>query len=159
MASGKSKIGRRVARSLSLALIDTDQRIVEQHGAITEIFAQHGEARFRQLEREAVTAALLESQKNGAVISLGGGAILDPATQADLAHCTVIFLTTTAAAVESRDSGKKRPLLANGTGEWQRIYDARRPIYEALASIRFDTSARPIDSIAADIVSWLKETS
>ncbi len=159
MASGKSKIGRRVARSLALPLIDTDQRIVADHGPISDIFAARGEAHFRELERNAVATALAEARVTGGVVSLGGGAILDPATRADLRDCSVVYLTTTAAAVESRDSGKKRPLLANGTGEWQRIYDARRPLYEALASIRFDTSVRPIDSIAADIVTWLKETS
>jgi shikimate kinase len=156
MASGKSKIGRRVARTLRVEFIDTDTDIVTEHGPITEIFAEHGEAHFRALERAAVAAALTRER---AVISLGGGAVLDPATRADLRRSTVISLSTTAEAVRKRTKNAKRPLLAEGPDAWQRIYDERRPIYEALASIHFDTSARPVDVIAADIVKWVREQS
>jgi shikimate kinase len=156
MASGKSKIGRRVARTLRVPFIDTDTDIVAAHGSITEIFASAGEEHFRTLERAAVAAAL---QRHRAVVSLGGGAVLDPATRADLRHVTVISLSTTAEAVRNRTKNAKRPLLAAGPDAWQRIYDERRPLYEALASIHFDTSTRPVDAIAADIVKWVREQS
>ena len=156
MASGKSKIGRRVARTLRVPFLDTDKLIVTEHGPITEIFATHGEDHFRALERAAVAAAL---QQKRAVVSLGGGAVLDPATRADLRHTTVISLSTTAEAVRNRTRNAKRPLLADGPDAWQRIYDERRPLYEALASIHFDTSTRPVDAIAADIVKWVREQS
>jgi len=155
MASGKSKIGRRVARALRVPFIDTDSVVVAEHGAITDIFAQHGEEHFRRLERRAVSDAL----RNRAVVSLGGGAVLDADTQADLRRATVVSLTTTAAAVRNRSKNAKRPLLAAGPDAWQRIYDERRPIYEALASIHFDSSTRPVDAIAADIVKWVKKQS
>ncbi len=157
MAAGKSKIGKRVARALGLAFSDTDKLVVAEHGPIPQIFLSEGEAYFRQLERDAVVRAL----RDGAVVSLGGGAVLDPATQADLAGATVIFLTVRAAVVEARLGGTRRPLLsagpAGGLGDWQRIYDERRPTYERLASIRFDTSNRPIDSIVDEIVTWVRE--
>lgn len=156
MASGKSKIGRRVARSLRVPFIDTDTDIEAEHGPITEIFARHGEPHFRALERAAVAHAL---QQQRAVVSLGGGAVLDPATQADLRRATVISLSTTADAVRKRTKNAKRPLLAAGPDAWQQIYDERRPLYEALASIHFDTSTRPVDAIAADIVKWVKKHS
>jgi len=156
MASGKSKIGRRVARTLRVPFLDTDKLIVTEHGPITEIFATHGEDHFRALERAAVADAL---QQKRAVVSLGGGAVLDPATRADLRHTTVISLSTTAEAVRNRTRNAKRPLLAEGPDAWQRIYDERRPLYEALASIHFDTSTRPVDAIAADIVKWVREQS
>jgi len=156
MASGKSKIGRRVARTLRVPFIDTDKDIVAAHGPIPEIFASAGEEHFRALERAAVAAAL---QRQRAIVSLGGGAVLDPATRADLRHATVISLTTTADAVRNRTKNAKRPLLAAGPDAWQRIYDERRPLYEALASIHFDTSTRPVDAIAADIVKWVREQS
>ncbi|TFD94156.1 shikimate kinase [Cryobacterium lactosi] len=156
MASGKSKIGRRVARTLRIPFIDTDTDIVAAHGPITEIFASAGEEHFRTLERAAVAAAL---HRHRAVISLGGGAVLDPATRADLRQATVISLSTTAEAVRNRTKNAKRPLLAAGPDAWQRIYDERRPLYEALASIHFDTSTRPVDAIAADIVKWVREQS
>nr|RZI33931.1 Shikimate kinase [Cryobacterium sp. SO1] len=156
MASGKSKIGRRVARTLRVPFIDTDTDIVAGHGPITEIFASAGEGHFRSLERAAVQAALL---RHRVVVSLGGGAVLDPATRADLRRATVISLSTTAEAVRNRTKNAKRPLLAAGPDAWQRIYDERRPLYEALASIHFDTSTRPVDAIAADIVKWVREQS
>jgi shikimate kinase len=156
MASGKSKIGRRVARSLRVPFIDTDKEIEAGHGPITEIFAQYGEGRFRALERAAVAAAL---QRQRVIVSLGGGAVLDQDTRADLRRATVISLSTTADAVRNRTRNAKRPLLAAGPDAWQRIYDERRPIYDGLASITFDTSTRPVDAIAADIVKWVREQS
>ncbi|MFO7690933.1 MAG: shikimate kinase [Cryobacterium sp.] len=157
MAAGKSKIGKRVARALGLAFSDTDKLVVAEHGPIPEIFLREGEAYFRQVERDAVVQALQE----GSVVSLGGGAVLDEDTQADLARATVVFLTVRASAVEARIGGARRPLLsagpAGGLGDWQRIYDERRPTYERLAHIRFDTSNRPIDSIVDEIVTWLRE--
>ena len=153
MAAGKSRIGRRVARSLRVPFIDTDKRIVESYGPIAEIFAREGEEYFRIIEREAVDWALGEP----AVVSLGGGAVLHAETQADLEDATVVYLSVSRAAVETRLGGSKRPLLAGGIADWERIYNLRRPIYEALATIRLDTSNRPISGIADEIVNWVQE--
>lgn len=155
MAAGKTRIGKRVAAQLAVPFIDTDKRVVAEHGPIADIFATDGEAAFRALERAAVVEALATES----VVSLGGGAVLDQDTQADLAECTVVFLSATAEAVESRIKGGKRPLLKDGTADWQRIFDERRPIYEALASIHIDTSPRPIDEIVDEIVAWARERS
>ena len=155
MAAGKTKIGTRVARRLEVPFIDTDKRIVAAYGPIARIFDREGEEYFRVIERETVAEALGEE----AVVSLGGGAVLDADTRADLAECTVVFLSTTADAVAARIDNAKRPLLKNGVEDWQRIYDQRLPTYQALASIRFDTSNRPVDAIADDIVAWVRETS
>jgi len=152
MGAGKTKIGRRVARSLAVPFIDTDKTIVAEHGPITEIFASQGEPAFRALERDAVATALGEP----AVVSLGGGAVLDPDTQRDLAGVTVVLLTVTAEAVAARIRTDKRPLLKNGTGDWQRIYEERRPIYDKLATITFDTSSEPISDVADRIAAWAK---
>ena len=150
MGAGKTKIGKRVARALDVPFIDTDKRIVAEHGPITEIFAQQGEQVFRAVERDVVAAALKES----AVVSLGGGAVLDPDSQRDLAGLTVVLLTVTAEAVSARIRTDKRPLLKDGPGEWQRIYEERRPLYERLATITFDTSSEPIEGIADRIAAW-----
>lgn len=150
MGAGKTKIGKRVARALDVPFIDTDKVIVADHGPITEIFETQGEPAFRALERNAVATALKET----AVISLGGGAVLDPDTQRDLDGLTVVLLTVTAEAVAARIRTDKRPLLKNGTGDWQRIYDERRAIYERLATITYDTSSEPIEDIADRIAAW-----
>lgn len=159
MAAGKTKVGKRVARALGVPFTDTDKRVVADHGPIADIFAEHGAGHFRRLERQAVIDALADARDPGGVVSLGGGAVLDAATRADLSRCSVVYLTVAASAVATRIGGTKRPLLAGGIEDWQRIFDERRPLYEQLASIRFDTSTRPLDAIAADIATWVRGTS
>lgn len=154
MGSGKSRIGRKVAAALGVPFIDTDSVVVAGHGAISDIFDRDGEERFRELEREAVARSLGEP----AVVSLGGGAVLDPRTQEDLRGATVVLLTVTAEAVAKRIQGGKRPLIADdGVAAWERILDERRPLYEELATVTFDTSTGSLTELAADIVTWLKE--
>jgi shikimate kinase len=151
-AAGKTRLGKRVARILNVPFIDTDKKIVASHGTIAEIFAEHGEPHFRELERQAVTEALSEV----AVVALGGGAVLHPDTQRELADHRVVLLTVSRSAVEARITNGKRPLVA-GVDSWQALVDARRPIYESLATRTFDTSHRPLDDIAADIARWIQE--
>lgn len=152
MGSGKTRVGRRVAKALDVRFIDTDKVIAAQHGSITDIFETHGEAHFRTLERQAVADALREK----AVVSLGGGAVLDPESQRVLANHTVIELTVTAEAVLARMNTAKRPLLKDGPDAWQRIYDERREIYSRLATVTFDTSHVAISRIADDIAAWAR---
>ncbi|TXK17536.1 shikimate kinase [Homoserinibacter sp. GY 40078] len=153
MGAGKTRLGKRVAASLGVPFVDTDRVIVTQHGPIAEIFDTHGEERFRALEREAVSEAL----QTAGVISLGGGAVLDAGTRADLAPLPVVWLTITPEAVAARLVGSGRPLVRDGGLEaWQRIAESRRPLYAEVADVEFDTSRRPIDHIARDIVAWLE---
>jgi len=150
MGSGKTKLGTRVARALGKPFVDTDRMVVAGHGAISDIFAEFGEAHFRALERIAVQDALAQD----AVVALGGGAILDEDTQADLESHRVALITVSAWAVESRISGTKRPLLTGGIASWIQIFDSRRAIYERLADRTWDTSSRPLAAIAAEIAAW-----
>jgi shikimate kinase len=153
MASGKTKVGRRVARDLGVGFVDTDRTIVAEHGPIAEIFARDGEPRFRELERAAVVSAL---QTDG-VVSLGGGAVLDPATRADLATQRVVLLTVTPQVVARRLAlqAGKRPLVADGVAQWERIFAERRPLYDEVATATFDTSVGDFDSIAREVAAWL----
>jgi shikimate kinase len=152
-AAGKTRLGKRVAKILDVPFIDTDKRVVAAHGVIADIFAEHGEGRFRELERDAVLAALDER----AVVALGGGAVLNEDTRAALAGHRVAQLTVTREAVQARIGGAKRPLVA-GIDSWQALVDARTPLYDALSTRTFDTSNRPLDDIAADITRWIQET-
>ena len=149
--AGKTRTGKRLARLLGHPLVDTDKRIVAKHGAIAAIFAEHGEPRFRALEREAVAAALREP----AIVTLGGGAVLDERTQQELAGLRVVQLTVSPEAVEERIAGGKRPLVADGIDAWSALVAARQPIYDRLADLTLDTSTRPLDQVAAEIAAWL----
>jgi shikimate kinase len=150
--AGKTRTGKRIARLLDVPHIDTDKRIVAEHGPIAEIFAREGEPRFRELEREAVAAALREH----AVVTLGGGAVLDEHTQHELAGLPVVQLTVRADAVEARISGGKRPLVKDGIDAWSELVERRRPIYDRLARFTVDTSRVPLDRVAERIVHWLE---
>jgi shikimate kinase len=150
MGSGKTKLGKRVATILGKPFVDTDRMIVATHGTIAEIFATFGEEHFRALERLAVEDALAQD----AIVALGGGAILNEQTQADLADRRVALITVSAAAVAPRITGTKRPLLAGGIESWTRILESRRAIYERLATRTWDTSSRPLTAIAAEIAAW-----
>ncbi len=150
--AGKTRTGKRLAKLLGVPLIDTDKLIVAEHGSIAGIFAEHGEAHFRALERAAVGRALTERT----VVTLGAGAVVDPATQSDLAGHRVVQLTVSPAAVESRIAGGKRPLLAGGIGAWQALVTARQPIYDRLSQLSVDTSQQPLDRVAQQIADWLE---
>lgn len=154
--AGKSRLGKKVARLLRVPFIDTDRRIVAAHGPIADIFTQRGEEIFRRLERDEVAKALKEE----AVVSLGGGAVLNPDTQAELARMHVALVMVSTEAVAVRIAGSHRPLLGGGTGDplgaWSELVEARREIYERLATHTWDTSHRPIDGIAAEIADWTR---
>lgn len=150
MGAGKTRIGKRVARILGAGFVDTDKLIAAENGSIPEIFAAQGEAHFRALERAAVVEALAGDD----VVALGGGAILDDETRADLTSHRVVLVTVTAEAVASRIADERRPLLRDGLTDWERIYAERRPLYEQLARLTVDTSHRPIDAVAKEVVAW-----
>ena len=150
--AGKTRVGKRVARLLRVSFVDTDRRIVMRHGPIAQIFTGRGEDHFRKLERLEVQRALAER----AVISLGGGAVLDPDTQRELEGLPVALMTVSAEAVAGR-IGTRRPLLREGGVEaWEKLVEARREIYERLATRTWDSSSRPIDTIAEEIAEWIR---
>lgn len=154
MGAGKSSIGKKVAKRLGASFTDTDAEIVRAHGPIARLFEDRGEAHFRALEREAVRDALL----GGGVVALGGGAVLDADTRADLAEHHVVLLEVAPAVVAARiGAGSSRPMLAGDTDpmkRWRRIRDERRPLYASVADVTFDTSRGRIADIVAAIADW-----
>lgn len=151
--AGKTRTGKRLARLLDVPLVDTDSRIVQEHGPIAGIFEAFGEPHFRAVERDVVAQALSE----GAVVTLGGGAVLDSATQQLLADHRVVQLTVSPEAVEARISGGKRPLVKDGIGAWIALVEKRQPIYDRLSQLTIDTSRRPLDGVAQEIADWLQQ--
>lgn len=150
--AGKSRLGKRVARLLDVPFADTDKLIVAENGPISQIFRDHGEPYFRAIERETVARAL----EGDGILSLGGGAVLDPATQDDLAAHRVVFLTISPEAVSQRVAGDtERPLLRNGVQDWIALNEPRWEIYERLADVTFDTSHRANDEMANEVAAWL----
>ena len=153
--SGKTTVGRALAALLGVGLRDTDQAIeVGQGQSISDIFMDEGEPRFRELERAEVASSLAA---HSGVLSLGGGAVMDPKTSAALAGHIVVFLDVGIADAAKRVGfDRSRPLLAvNPRAQWIRMMDTRRPTYERLATFSVQTAGRAPQDIAAEIVQRL----
>jgi shikimate kinase len=150
--SGKTTVGRAVAAMLGVAFRDTDHAIEVQQGqSISDIFLDQGEPRFRELERAEVASSLAS---HTGVLSLGGGAVMDPPTQVALAGLTVVFLDVGIADAAKRVGfDRSRPLLAmNPRAQWIQMMETRRPTYERLATFTVQTAGRSQQDIAAEIV-------
>ena len=155
MGAGKTSIGKKVARALGLPFFDTDAAVVRDHGPIDQLFVERGEAHFRAVER----AAVVEGLATGGVVSLGGGAVLNPETRADLAGHRVVLLTVSPRVVAGRVRDSNRPLLQGGEDaieRWTAIFEERRPVYEELADITFDTSTGPVQDVVDALVAWVR---
>ncbi|MFJ6652316.1 shikimate kinase [Microbacterium sp. NPDC091313] len=156
MGAGKTSIGRRVAKQLGVRFVDTDAVVVRAHGPIPQIFADRGEEAFRALEHDAVAEALT----GGGVISLGGGAVLHPTTRELLRAHRVVLLTVSPEVVAGRIRGSRRPLLqeADPLARWREIYAARKPLYDEVADVEFDTSRGPLQAVVDAIARWTRPT-
>jgi shikimate kinase len=154
--SGKSTIGRRLAKALDVPLLDTDAKIVETTGrTIPEIFSE-SEAEFRRIEADVVKAALAE---HDGVVSLGGGAITSAEVRDALAGHTVIYLEISAAeGVRRTSGGTVRPLLAGGdpAEKFRALMSARTPLYRKVATIRINTNRRNPGAVVRHIVHKLE---
>jgi shikimate kinase len=156
--SGKSTIGRRLAKALDVTMLDTDVAIEQQTGrSIADIFAADGEQEFRRIEEEVVRAALAEYD---GVLSLGGGAVTSPGVRAALAGHTVVFLEITAGEGVRRTGGNTvRPLLAgpDRAKKFRALMSQRVPLYRQVATIRVNTNRRNPGAVVRYIVSRLQD--
>lgn len=159
MGSGKSTVGRLLADAWSVPARDTDTDIVTDEGrSVAEIFVDSGEPYFREREHAAVAAALAE---HDGVLSLGGGAVLDPATREALAGHPVVFLRVGLAdAVKRVGLGTSRPLLlGNVRSRIKALLDERTPVYESVATLVVETDGRTPEQVAGEILAALDDAS
>ena len=155
--SGKSSVAKALARALGVSRRDTDTDVEQVAGkSISDIFVDDGEPTFRGLERDAVAAAM--SAHDG-VLALGGGAILDDQTQGLLRAYVaqggrVVFLDVSLNAVAPRVGlNAARPLLVgNPRRQWADLMEARRPIYEALATDTITTDHIRAERVAQELI-------
>jgi shikimate kinase len=150
--AGKSTVVELVAERIGASSRDTDRDVERSSGStIADLFVNHGEDHFRQLERLAVATALRE---HDGVLAVGGGAVLDEYTRAELRRHEVAFLDVGIKDAASRIGlNRDRPLLiGNPRGEWSRLMELRRPLYEAVATFTVATDGRTPDEVADEIV-------
>ncbi|APE35742.1 shikimate kinase [Nocardia mangyaensis] len=141
--SGKSTIGRKLARELGVELYDTDAGIEAETGrTIPDIFATDGEPEFRRLEEDVVRRAVLE---HDGIVSLGGGSVLSAQTREVLRDAVVVYLEISVAeGLRRTGSSTGRPLL-NGTdpgAKYRELMRVRRPLYREVATVRVRTDGR-----------------
>jgi shikimate kinase len=154
--AGKTTAAREVADRLGVGFRDTDADVEAAAGvSMADIFVEHGEARFRSLERAAVAAALAE---HDGVLSVGGGAVLDADTRASLNGRPVVFLDVGIKDAASRIGfNRDRPLLlGNPRAQWIRLMEQRRTFYEEVATTTMSTDNRTPDQVADDLVGWVR---
>jgi shikimate kinase len=155
--SGKSTIGRRLAKALNLTLLDTDAAIEETTGrTIADIFATDGEKEFRRIEEDVIRSAL---QSHDGVLALGGGAVTTPGVREALAGHTVVYLEISAAEGVRRTGGNTvRPLLAGGDRgvKFKALMAERVPLYRRVATLRVNTNRRNPGAVVSYIVTRLE---
>ena len=149
--AGKTTVGTHLAAMLGVSFQDTDASIEAVAGKpVGEIFIDDGEPAFREMERAAVKAAI-----GGAdgVVGLGGGAVMDPDTQAALAGRPVVYLSASFSELAKRvGMDRPRPLLiGNPRAQLKMLLDRRLPVYEGLAWLTVDTDGREPEVIAGEI--------
>ena len=154
MGTGKSSVGRRLAKRLGWQFVNVDQ-LIESSASMTipEIFAKRGETVFRRLERRCISRVVRQRHQ---VIATGGGAFVDPDSRARLRMSgPVICLTATPQVIFSR-VGKKigmRPMLAGHPNPLTRIRTllAQRASAYAKADVVIDTSDLSLDQVVERI--------
>ena len=162
MGTGKTTVGKRLARRLGFQFVDSDSEIERHTGvSVRTLFSEKGEAAFRKLESDTIAA--LAAQPN-LVISTGGGAVLQACNAEALrAHCFVVWLTASPGVILKRvGNAETRPLLANAANPLEHIrqlLDARVQHYAAAAHQQVDTTDRRPELIVEEIVRlYQKET-
>jgi shikimate kinase len=154
MGTGKSSVGVKVARSIGAQFIDTDDLIAQQSGrSVREIFAQDGEAAFRDAEVAALDKAF-EGVLLGidTVISTGGGIVLSPLNRKAIkenASCVIWLDAPVEDLLQRTGKASKRPLLdGDARGTLTKMAKDRFELYEDVATVRIETHR----STVADVV-------
>jgi shikimate kinase len=161
MGAGKTRVGQRAAEALGRPFLDTDELVARSAGmTVAEIFATEGEAAFRRREREAIVTALATA---GAVVSVGGGAVLDTTNVTRMrAAGPVLWLYAEPSTLlyRLRRSLRRgdRPLLANGDPMevLTTLLAQRRPAYTAAASATLRTDGLSVERSAALLTDWIR---
>lgn len=155
MGCGKTTVGKILARRLKREFVDMDALLEQRHGRITDLFAQLGEEGFRDLES---ALALELSQRNGLVISTGGGIVKRPVNLERLrANGQVFFLDRPAATILKTLKVDHRPLLKDHPERLFDILEERYPLYKAQCDVRIDAGGS-LKATISRILSAIRES-
>ena len=156
--SGKTTIGRLVAERLGTGFVDTDMIVVRKmQMPIARIFAIHGEAKFRELEREAMTQAL---EGPPSVLAPGGGWAAQPGSLEEArANSFIVYIKTLAMTAAKRaGSDNTRPMLAgeDPVEQMRNLLKEREPVY-ATADAEIKNDVKTAEAAADEVVGLARE--
>jgi len=160
MGSGKTAVGKDLARMLDYPFLDSDHEIEQRTGAdIPLIFEREGEAGFRHREREAIAEL---SSRQDIVLATGGGAVLDADTRRELQQRGWVVYLETSVAQQAERAGRTRhrPLLhgADPTQRLGELLQVREPLYLAIADLTVSTNRRRVPAVAEFIAQQYRES-
>jgi shikimate kinase len=149
MGSGKTTVGKLLAKAYSLAFYDSDHEIERRTGVkIPLIFDLEGEAGFRKREAQVISELTI---RNNIVLATGGGAVLlDQNRQALAKNGTVIYLCASVNELCHRTRGdRNRPLLqtSDPRAKFEALYEQRDPLYREVADLVVETGGQPVSAI------------
>ncbi|MCD8504694.1 MAG: shikimate kinase [Burkholderiaceae bacterium] len=157
--SGKSTIGKGLAKALGRVFVDLDHEIEARCGvAIPVIFEIEGEQGFRKRESQVLQEVV---KQDDLVLATGGGAVLAPQNREILSQQgRVIYLKASVDELHRRTSrDRNRPLLATNDpkARLQELFEQRSPIYEYLADMVVETGSASVPMVVQQIVTRLRE--
>jgi shikimate kinase len=154
MAAGKTTVARALARRLDWQAADIDELIEQrEHLPVAEIFARHGEAYFRAIERAVLEEQLPQRHR---VVATGGGTFVDPQNRAAINNdgASVWLDVPLERAIARLPSNGRRPLAADRS-EFEQLFHARRGAYQ-LAHVRLDAGRASVDALVEQLLDWLE---
>ena len=156
MGSGKSSVGRKLARRFGVPFVDVDERIESAAGCrIRDLFGREGESAFRAREKAALRDAL---SVKGCVIATGGGAFADEENRVLLrSYAPVVYLEAAVETLLERLAGDLgRPLLRGGDREdvVRELLSRREPGYRT-ADVTVRTDGRTVEDVAGQVADWI----
>jgi shikimate kinase len=152
MGAGKSTIARALGRRIGWRAEDVDERIeARERRSVAAIFAQHGEAYFRQVERQVLSELLPHRHL---VVATGGGTFVEPDNRAlMLSDGAVAWLEVPLAQVMRRVPNDGRRPLAADRVQMEQLFERRQLAY-AQAHVRID-STRPVPEVVERLLEWI----
>lgn len=160
MGSGKTTVGKRIAQELGYAFVDSDDVVAGTAGkSVREIFAQDGEAVFRQCESEAIKSVLADRQSS-VVLATGGGAVISSENRQLISEqaSTVVWLDASVEDLVVRTkSGATRPLLdGDAATTLQSLSSQRSAWYDEVATVRIDTRGKTVAKVCSAVVDAIR---